>query len=242
MKGTKKLILDFVIGAVIPTLILNNLSKPLGNIAAYVLAALIPVTYVVIDTLFISRKFNAITTYTALPTVAVAILVFWFVDGWRYALKDSSPSILSMILFFGSIVIGRPFMRYLGDQLFENLLSPDTDEKKAKVARLLAHPRVQRSFVTGTVVMGVQALITAIINFFLNLNIVTAKFDTELFNSQVGSVNLITRLLFTVTGMAIGAFAVWLIYRAVFSVLPKEDGKSQFESDLWELVNKWQPR
>ncbi len=242
MKGTKKLLLDFGMGAVVPALVLNYLSRPLGNIAAYVLAAMIPVTYVVVDTFFISRKFNAITTYTALPTVAVAILVFWFVDGWRYALKDSSPSILSMALFLGSIAIGKPFMKYMGEQIFENMLVPDTPEKKHKVSLLLSQAQVRRSYVLGTLVMGVQALVTAVVNFFLNLNIVTAPFDTEAFNAQVGQVNLITRLLFTVFGLVIGAFAVWLIYRAVFSVLPKEEGKSQFESELWDLVNAWQPK
>jgi hypothetical protein len=69
---------------------------------------------------------------------------------------------------------------------------------------------------------------------------VTAAFNTEAFNSQVAWVNGVTRVLFTVLSMGAMALAIFLIYRAVFKILPSEPGKSQFESELWDLVNKWQ--
>ena len=87
MKGLTKLALDIVMGAVVPILILNNLTKPLGAPVAYVLAALVPVTYVLVDTFFISRRFNVITSYVALSAIMNGILAFWFVDGALYALN-----------------------------------------------------------------------------------------------------------------------------------------------------------
>jgi hypothetical protein len=30
--------------------------------------------------------------------------------------------------------------------------------------------------------------------------------------------------------------AMWIMYRAVYRHLPSEEGKSQLESDFWELV------
>lgn len=240
MKGSTKLLLDVVIGAVVPALILNYLSRPLGNITAYVLAAFVPVTYVLLDTFVLSRRFNAITTYVALSSIVTAVLVFWFVDGVRYAIKDTMGLLVAVVVFLGSALIGRPFMRYFGEQMFNQMLSPETPEQHASVNRLLGQPGVVRSFTIGSVVIGVQNIAAGAVNFFLNLNMVTAPFDTEAFNSQVAQVNAITRIGFTLLGFGAMAVAIWLMYRAVFRVLPREDGKSQFESELWDLIRMWE--
>jgi hypothetical protein len=36
------------------------------------------------------------------------------------------------------------------------------------------------------------------------------------------------------------AGAFYLVYRAFFQVLPSEAGKSQFESEFWDLVRLWE--
>ncbi len=239
MKGSTKLILDIVIGAVVPALVLSYLSKPLGNIPAYVLAAFIPVTYVLLDTFVISRRFNAITTYVALSSVITGVLVFWFVDGVKYAFKDTLPLVVAVLVFLGSTLIGKPFMRFFGEQVFNQMLTPDTPEKISLVSRLLSQPGVTKSYALGSLVVAGQNVLAGIANFLLNINIVTAAFNTEQFNAQIAQVNAITRIAFTLMGMAAMATAIWLIYRAIFAVLPKEEGKSQFESDLWDLINQW---
>lgn len=239
MKGSSKLILDIVIGAVVPVLVLSYLSKPLGNITAYVLAAFIPVTYVLLDTFVISRRFNAITTYVALSSVITGILVFWFVDGVKYAFKDTLPLAVAVLVFLGSTLIGKPFMRFFGEQVFNQMLMPDTPEKTALVTRLLTQPGVTKSYALGSLVVAGQNVLAGVANFLLNINIVTATFNTEQFNAQIARVNAITRIAFTITGMIAMAVAIWLIYRAIFAVLPKEEGKSQFESDLWDLIHQW---
>ena len=60
MKNGIKLVADIAMGAVIPIIILNRLSgdDQLGAVAAYVLAALVPVSWVLIDLFFVTRKFN----------------------------------------------------------------------------------------------------------------------------------------------------------------------------------------
>jgi hypothetical protein len=240
MKGTNKLILDIVIGAVIPALILSYLSKPLGNIPAYVLAAFVPVTYVLIDTFVISRKFNVLTSYIALNAIISGILVFWFVDGVRYAFKDTLPLVVSTVIFLGSLLIGKPMMRFFADQIFTQILNPDTPHKTQMIQQLLGQPAVKSSYVISTLIVAAQNAVLGITNFLLNVNRVTASFNTEAFNLQVAQVNAITRVVFTVVGMLSMMLAIGLIYRAIFKVLPKEEGKSQFESELWDLIDKWQ--
>jgi hypothetical protein len=235
MKGFPKLILDIVMGAVIPILILNNLTRPLGAPTAYVIAALVPVGYVLIDTFFISRRFNAITTYIALTAIMQGALAFWFVDGWQYALKDTAGLIVGVLVFVVSILIAKPMMKFFAAQLF----NPDTPEKQRSLDLLFQQPAVHRSLVVSTAFIAAVNAIMALVNFGLNMNIVTAPFGAELFNQQVAQVNAITRIAFTLGSFIGFGFAFWLMYRAVFSVLPKEEGKSQFESDFWELMEKW---
>ena len=232
MKGFGKLILDIVMGAVIPILILNNLTKPLGAPTAYVLAALVPVAYVLVDTLFISRRFNAITTYIAITAIMQGALAFWFVDGWQYALKDTAGLIVAVLVFLGSILIARPMMRFFAAQVF----NPDTPEKRHSLNLLFQQPAVHRGLVISTAFIAAVNAIMAMVNFALNANTVTAPFGAELFNLQVAQVNAITRIAFTFGSFVGFGVAFWLMYRAVFSVLPKEGDKSQFESEFWDLV------
>ncbi len=236
MKGFTKLLVDIVMGAVIPILILNNLTKPLGAPTAYVLAALVPVVYVLVDTLFISRRFNAITPYIAITAIMQGALAFWFVDGWRYALKDTAGLIVAAMIFIGSILIGKPMMRFFASQIFQ----PDTPAKESALKTLFATPSVKTGLNISTLLIVIQNAALAVLNFVLNINIVKAVFGTEQFNSQVAEVNGITRIIFTVVAFGVFALAFYLVYRTIFKVLPSEDGKSQFESEFWDLMKMWQ--
>ncbi|MFN4294463.1 MAG: VC0807 family protein [Thermoflexales bacterium] len=238
MKGWTKLLLDIVMGAVIPILILNNLTRLLGAPIAYVIAALVPVAYVLADTFLISRRFNAITTYVALTAIMNGMLAFWFVDGWRYALKDTAGLIVAVALFFGSLAIGKPMFQFFIAQV----LQPDTPKKNSAWRALVAKPEVKRGLITATALIGAMNAALGVANFLLNVNIVTAPFGTDTFNGQVAEVNAITRIAFTLASFAAFAVAFYLAYRALFQVLPSEEGKSQFESEFWDLVRIWEQR
>jgi hypothetical protein len=71
---------------------------------------------------------------------------------------------------------------------------------------------------------------------------VLAAFGTELFNQQVAYVNAITRVALSIPSVIVFAIAMWMMYRAVYEHLPSEEGKSQLESDFWDLVNQREAR
>lgn len=232
MKQHTKLILDIVIGAVIPILILNNLSKPLGAPTAYIIAALIPVAWVLIDLFAITRRFNIITGITGLNALLAGGLAFWFVDGMRYAIKDTAGLILSTLLFGISMLIGHPILR----PLIVQVLNPDTPERSQSLKQLLSVTTVRRALQLGTLIVTLQSILAAGINFLLNLNMVQAPFGSDIFNQQVAQVNTITRISFPILSIAAFFAAIWLIYRALYQQLPSEEGKSQLESEFWTLV------
>ncbi|MFO7170411.1 MAG: VC0807 family protein [Chloroflexota bacterium] len=232
MKRSTKLFLDILMGAVIPILILNYLTGPLGAPMAYLVSALIPVGWVFVDLLFITRRFNFITSYIGLSAIVRGALAFWFVDGVLFALKDSAGSVVAVLVFGGSILFGYPIMRAFLTQA----LNPDTPDKEAALDRLLDEESVRRGLVTSTLAVLVWNAVSGLINFFLNLYIVVAPFGTEAFNQQVAYVNAITRIALVVPEFLVFGVAFWLIFRALYRRLPSEEGKSQFESDFWDLV------
>ena len=69
MPKSLKLTLDILIGAVAPVVILKYGTAPLGTLPAYLLAALVPVAYVLLDLLLITRRFNFITSYGGLSAI-----------------------------------------------------------------------------------------------------------------------------------------------------------------------------
>lgn len=233
MSRSVKLLLDILMGAVIPILVLNNLSKPLGATTAYIVAAMVPVAWVLLDLFAITRKFNFITSYAGFTSIVAGMLAFWFVDGVLFAVKDTVGFMLRVALFGGSLLLGKPILQLF----FAQALNPDTPKREAELRELLREPPVHRAVVLGTLLATGEALIEVVVNFLLNLNIVVAKFGTDEFNQQVAQVNAITRVALTIPSFVVLAVAMWLIYRAIFKQLPSEEGKDQLESDFWDLMN-----
>jgi hypothetical protein len=148
---------------------------------------------------------------------------FWLKQG-------SAGMSVGALLFLGSVAIGKPMMKFFATQVFQ----PDTPDKESSLKLLYANPDVKRGL--ATLIIGFENVNLAALNFMLNLNIVTAAFGTEQFNSQMAGVNAITRILFTVVSFGVFALAFYMNYRAVFKVLPEEEGKCQFESEFWNLI------
>lgn len=232
MNRTVKLVLDIVMGAVIPILILNNLNEQLGTVTTYVVAALVSVAWVFIDLFFITKRFNFITSYVGAFAIGRGLLAFWFVDGIQFAFKDSVGSIFTAVVFGGSIIIRKPIMYYF---LVQGL-NPNSPRQEKSLEALLKESRVYRALVKGTRIVLIITILTGVANFFLNLQIVVADFGTTTFNQQVAQVNAITRIALTIPEFIGIGIAAMSIRRAMFYYLPKEDGKEQSESDFWDLL------
>ncbi|MEL7355749.1 MAG: VC0807 family protein [Cyanobacteria bacterium J06634_6] len=232
MNSTVKLVLDILMGAVIPIAILNTLNEQLGTVTTYVVAALVPVAWVFIDLLFITKRFNFITSYVGAFAVVRGLLAFWFVDGLQFALKDTLGSIFTVAVFWISIAMGKPIVKYF---LIQGM-GPESPQQEKSLRALLEEPGVYRSLVNGTQIILLVNLATGVANFILNFQIVVADFGTTAFNQQVAQVNAITRIALAIPEyLGIGLIAI-LIRRAMYFYLPEEANDEQDESDFWELL------
>jgi hypothetical protein len=225
-------------GAVVPILVLSYLTDDFGAVPAYVVSALIPVGWVLLDLFFVTKRFNYITGFLGLSAIVRGLLAFWFVDGTLYALKDSVGGILTTLVFGGSLVVGRPLVGAFVAQG----LDPRTREQENSLDHLFAEHPVARTLRVSTAMLALLNAATSFANFLLNLWIVTAPFGTGEFNSQVARVNAITRLALGIPEFLAVGFAIWWViyslHSRLYSRLPGGIGKR----DFWELVKMREKR
>jgi hypothetical protein len=234
MPKSLKLTLDILIGAVAPILILKYGTAPLGTLQAYLAAALVPVAWVLLDLALLTRRFNFITSYGGFSAVMRGALAFWYVDGALFAFKDSASYLLATLVFGGSVLLARPVTRAIALQG----LAPDTPERTASMHRLLDEPTVAAALKKAALIIGGTNLLAGVVNYWINWRMVLAPFNTPLFNDQVANVNAITRVVLVVPDMVALFFAFSLMYKAMYALLPADEGTDPSTGDFWELVKR----
>jgi hypothetical protein len=234
MSKSVKLTLDILIGAVAPVLILKYGTAPFGTLQAYLLAALIPVAWVMLDLLVLTRRFNFITSYGGLGAILRGALAFWYVDGVLFAFKDSASYLLAVLVFGGSILLARPVTRAIALQG----LAPDTPERVKSMNQLLDEPSVRVALVKASWLIAATNLGAGIANYLINWRMVVAQFGTPAFNDQVANVNAITRIALVLPDMAALFFGFSIMYKAIYALLPADESNDPNAGDFWELVKR----
>ncbi|MFC4639152.1 VC0807 family protein [Deinococcus hohokamensis] len=181
-----------------------------GNVRAYLLAALIPVAYVLWDILK-NRNVSPVALIGGAGAIVSGALAFWYVDGVLYAIKDSARMYLTGLLFLISAATSVPLFRVFLDATTIG----ETPEARATTQRVLRDPAVHRGLVQGTVVFAVMELVQGVINSFVNFQRVTASFGSDDFNTQVAQVNALMRVPGLVLSLAGVFVAIWFVQRAV---------------------------
>jgi hypothetical protein len=237
MSKSVKLTLDILIGAVLPVLILKYGTAPLGTLPAYLAAALVPVVWVLLDLVVISRRFNFITTYSGFSAIMRGALAFWYVDGALFAFKDSASYLLAFLVFGVTALVGTPVTRAIALQG----LGPDTPERERQMDRLLAEPTVRRAMKWSALLIGCTNLAAGAVNYVINYRIVVAPFGTPAFNDQVANVNAITRIVLVLPDMVALFFAFSLMYKAMYALLPDDAPSGNAKADahadeFWTLL------
>lgn len=222
--GVPKTVWDLVFTLLIPILILspNILGSGIsvaenvfgggqgGNIKSYVVAALIPVIYVLVD-LIVNRNVSPVALIGGAGAIFSGALAFWYVDGFWYAVKDSARSYLVGLFFLISAGTRVPLFRVFLDAASLG----EKPEERAATGQALRDPAVHRGLVAATVAFAVVDLIGGVVNSAVNYARVTARFGSDAFNAQVAEVNAIMRVPSLVISLAGVALALWLVQSAV---------------------------
>lgn len=221
--GVPKTIWDLIFTLIIPILILspNILGSGVsvanlfgggtgGNVRAYLLAALLPVAYVLWDIL-VNRNVSPVALLGGATALVSGALAFWYVDGFWYAIKDSARPFLTAIFAFVSAATAYPMFR-----IFLDAASiAESPQHRAATQVAMKAPSVARALVQATLLFGVIDLIGGVVNTAVNYHLVLAKFGTDAFNAQVAQANAVMRVPGLAISLVGAAIAFWLVQRAV---------------------------
>ena len=237
-----KIVWDLVFTLAIPVALLSpdllgkdatgegiGFSDILGNIQTYVIAALIPAIYILIDTLR-TRQFNPVTTVAASSALLGGGLAFLQVSGAAFALKDSYRPIVFALVMGGSLLLGKPFFQVFLRQAVTDI----TDDKKPLLEKLFKAPNVRLGLRNATLLIAVESAVTAVANFLVNYNVVTLTFGSKAFNAQVLQANAFMYIpSLALSFLGFGA-AYWLVQRG----MTKDFGsKAQlFDDTMWDAL------
>ena len=162
------------------------------------------------------------------------IQAFWYVDGALFAFKDSASYLLAVLIFGGSAFLAHPVTRAIALQG----LDPDTPERKSAMDRLLIEPTVMRSLKRSALIIGATNIVAGLANYAINYKMVLAPFGTPAFNDQVANVNAITRIVLAFPDMLALFWAFSMMYKALYALLPADEGTDPHAGDFWELVKR----
>lgn len=176
-----------------------------GNIRAYIAAAIVPVVYVAYD-LLVSRNVSPIALFGGVTALLNGALTFWYVDGTLYAFKDSLLRFLIALFAFVSMFTRVPLYRVFLD----GASVAESPEHRAASQVALRDGGVGRALVTATLLLGAVEIIAGLVNFFVNLHIVTAKFGTDAFNAQKAQADAVMRIP-SVALFLVGFFLGYLV-------------------------------
>ncbi len=240
----KKLILDLIFTLAIPVALLSpsllgedgkgdgiGFSDIFGTVTTYIIAALIPVTYIAID-LFRTRVFNPVTLLAGSGALAGGALAFLRIDGAAFALKDSYRHILTALVMGGSLVLGTPFFKFM---LKVGLGAASPPEKQGFLAKILNAPNTLKGLRYATIIMMLEGLAFGVVNFLVNFRIVTAKFGTKDFNAQIATANTTLYLPSLIATFIALGFAYYLVQRGIHQDFGKK--VQLFDEDSWENMN-----
>ena len=218
--GVPKTVWDLVFTLLIPILILspNILGSGIsvselvfgggsaGNIRAYILAAVVPVVYVIVD-LLLTRHLSPIALFGGATALLNGALTFWYVDGALYAFKDSLLRFLIAAFALASVWTRIPLFRVFLD----GASVAESPEHRAATGVALKDGGVGRALLTATLLLAAAEVLAGLVNFFLNLHLVTAKFGTDAFNAQKASADAVMRfpsILMFLAGFFLGYLVV----------------------------------
>ena len=209
---TGKMMLDLLLCIVIPTIILKKLSAPesLGSDLAMIVALGFPVTVALHE--FISKKkigfVPALGFINILLTGGIGLLGL---PSKYFAIKEA--------LIPGILAIAVVLSTYTRNPLIRVFLYNDMVLDTRKIANKLDIAGKQRDFdnvmVNATWLMASSLILSSVLNFILAKWIVVSPSGSPEFNSQVGTMNLMSYPVIVLPCMIITIYSLFYVIRNI---------------------------
>jgi hypothetical protein len=204
--------MNIIVNIAFPALILHKFSSPdrLGPVVAMIVALSLPILYGAYE-FFTTRQQNIISIIGFVSILLTGGLGLLQVSGFWYAAKDAAVPGLIAVATLVSLKTSKPLVklilyndRVINVDAVEQAL--DTRGTRSGFGKLM----VQTTFI-----LACSFTLSAILNFFLALHILTAPAGTPEFASQLGRMTAMSFPVIVVPSMIVMMIAVWLLVRGL---------------------------
>ena len=206
------MLFDLVVCILLPTLILKKLSAPemLGSNLALVAALSLPLTVAVYE--FISeRKIGFVAALGFISILLTGGIGLLKLPNEYIAIKEAMiPGILALATLL-STYTKRPLIRLF---LYNDIVM-DTEKIAAHLEQNQKQKEFDRMMVNATWMLATSFCLSAILNYVLAKWIVISPAGTEAFNSELGTMTLMSYPVIVVPCMIITLFALFYVIRNI---------------------------
>lgn len=205
-----KLLTELAISIIIPTLILKKLSgdDSLGPVLALLLALSLPLGYGIYE--FIQEKkvklVPALGFINILLTGGIGLLKL---PSEYIAIKEAMIPLVIGLITMISIKTKYPLIRTF---LYNDMVM-DTARVDAALDEQNNRPAFNKMLVNATWLLGASFLVSAVLNYALAKWVVTAPSGTPEFNSQLGTMTMLSYPVIVIPCMAITIYALYYVIK-----------------------------
>lgn len=189
-QSNNKALIDLGVNIVLPTMILNNMGKYLGDhgaVKALVIALMIPIVYALWD-FFKNGNKNMIAVIGFVSLVLTGGLGLLKLEGFWFAVKEAGVPMLIGLITLGSAFSGKPLIKLL--------VYNKTIMKTEKIKDALKEKNQEAPFESllkkATIMLSLSFFISSAVNYLLAINIfkkipldLSEAARAELLNQQI---------------------------------------------------------
>lgn len=208
----ESLLLNMAFNILIPTLVLTKLSgeEYLGIKWAIIVALSFPIIYGVRD--FLSR--GTFNFFSALGIVSVSMtggISLMELDAIYIAIKEASIPLLFGAATLVSLKTSQPLIHtlLLNDAILE------TDKIAAALQANNRQPEFDRLLVNASWILAGSFLLSAALNYFLSVYMLTADPGTQAFNEQLGKMTALSFPVIAVPAMIVMIGDMFYLFRGI---------------------------
>ena len=203
---------SIALNVVLPALILMKGARYLGwgPAGILILALSLPIAYFAYD-LQRRGRYNLIAIIGFVSTLVTGVVGLLQLDKDWIAVKEAAVPGLYAVAILVSNLVGKPMVSAL-------LLNPDFFDVgliRARVAERGTQASFSRLMRKGTLLFAGSLFFSAVLNYILARIIITADSGTELFNQQLGRLQLLSYPIIAAPSLAIAMYAFWIIIKGV---------------------------
>lgn len=210
--NTNKIFIDLFVCILIPTLILKKLSgvDNLGPTLAFLLAISLPLSMAIYE-MVTEKKVGLVAAIGFISILLTGGIGLLKLPKEYIAYKEALiPSVFALAAII-STYTSKPLVRLF---LYNDMIM-DTDKVAEKLTSSGHQPEFDDAMKKATLMLAASFVLSAILNFVLAKVIIVSETGTEAFNSELGTMNLLSYPVIVLPCMVVTIYTMFYVIRNI---------------------------